>query len=627
MARKSPFIFLAVVISVVLMVPANAGAQEGNGGPPPPPPNISVGDLDFGPCADFPPDGPPLQCASLAVPLDHDEPDGPTIELNIRRIGAQVPPDEVAGNLFVNPGGPGGNPIGMVLGVGFSGVFADRNILAIDPRGVGLSAPFVCEAEVQEMLGASALAGFSKSSPSSGAPSSGAPSSGAPSSGAPIADPPTSGEPGRDPRLDDIQASIDMAAATVALCRETDGDLIDHVGTANVAKDMELVRQAMGEDKLDYFGASYGTHLGAVYAELFPDNVGRFILDGPILLNNFPAPDIGQIRGFDDALSRFAAGCAAFSDICALGDVDAIAAIEELAEILIESPLPATVEGPDGPIETEATIDDLFGAMFLSLNVGRQIWPDFADALAAGLDGDGSGLAEIAAFGEDDSFSVVTSLAVICLDDPAPASAQDALDINNAETEAGRDRFLNLVGPPDIARCLDTGLSDPLPTIDIDEGETPPILVVGNTHDPATPYQGALEFVESVRSGRLLTVIDDGHTVVARGNPCVNTIAVDFLASGALPPEGTECEPPGLIGIFGSEPGENGGLIIELVVEGSVADGVFQLGDEVLTIDGVDANIQPSVVPGQSIDIVLIRNGEELVVTVIVGPAIFWLPD
>lgn len=512
----------------------------------------------------------PIECARLRVPLDHDEPDGKTISIAVRRWPAPAGPQARRGSLILNPGGPGSSPRSMLLGVGLSGLFDEWDLIAPDPRGIGQSTALSCETAPAANVGPVNFTGD---------------------------------------RYLDVPASV---GAFVDSCLTAeDGELFSHLGTLNVAKDFDLLRAALGEEKLDYYGASYGTHVGAVYSVLFPERVGRFILDGPVLLDDVPGAVQGQIVGFEDSLDRFDAACSATAS-CPLRIAGAKRVWRHLSWRL--NSRPGEVEG------VAVGRDALIAASSRAFNVGRSSWPAFAAALQDAFDGDYRRLVSFT--GSDGGSSSSAYLAVMCSDDPSRPTAYDARRRARDEIQAGNESFANIFGPG-IARCANVPVSDePVPELNSGVAHTA-MLVIAKTHDPATPYAGALRFAEQMKSSRLLTVNDDGHTAVATGNACVDDAVAAYLASGALPEKGASCVPGGLIGISISGEGSNGGLVVASIVEGSAADGVLLVDDEILTFNGVKG--RPTVTAGLRYEIDLIRNGERLTVDLIAGGPQYWL--
>ena len=303
---------------------------------------------------------------------------------------------------------------------------------------------------------------------------------------------------------------------------------------------MDVVRALVGREKLDWFGASYGTELGATYAQIFPDHVGRMVLDGAV----DPSLDevessFAQATGFQRALEAYVADCVQ-SDDCPLGDTaDAgVQRVVDLMDQLDAKPLP----GSDGRDLTE-------GRAFYGIAVtlyDEQTWPLLTTGLQKAFDGDGSVLVALsdAYFERDEDGSYGSNIgqvisAVTCLDSP------DGL--TEEQVRAQIPRFVD--ASPVFGRalawgalgCADWPVAATSPRPQIDGKGAPPILVLGTTRDPATPYESAQALAEQLESGVLLTRDGDGHTAYLSGNKCIQKAVDTYLLDGTMPAEGTTC--------------------------------------------------------------------------------------
>lgn len=433
-------------------------------------------ELAWEPCAD-------AECATVTVPVDHDDPTGPTIDLSVLRLPAR---GDRIGALFVNFGGPGSGAVDVLRAFPLpDAVRRHFDVVAVDPRGVGGSAALDCGVDPAELYAV-------------------------------------------DPTVEDdadAEALIEISEAYAEDCESTRGELLAHVGTRDVARDFDLVRAAMGDDRIDFLGYSYGTAIGQAYADLFPDRVRTMILDGVV----DPAPTgievaVEQAQGFETALARWAAGCGD-RPTCTLDDP--VAAVDEVLA-RAESGIPAG-EGVLGPGEA---------AIGLALPLyNMNLWPALDDAVVTALEGDGSAMATLAQqyLGLVD-FSAY--FAVSCLDSPWPDSPAEHLAAAEA-AEAVAPRFGEAI-VNDYLRCA-VWPEEPDPLGPITAEDAPPILVVSTIGDPATPHENAVTVAARLESGVLLTHEGDGHTIVFQGNDCVDAIAVAYLVEQVLPPVGTRC--------------------------------------------------------------------------------------
>jgi hypothetical protein len=348
-----------------------------------------------------------------------------------------------------------------------------------------------------------------------------------------------------------------------------------------------------------------------------------------VLIDSVVDVTLEQIAGFEDALDRFDAGCAV-EDECALGDFGAKSVWRHLAWRLGEEPMTVDIDDPGLGVSGTFTVDTttLDAATALAIYVGRAYWGVFAQAVLDATWGDAELLWTLAYLWDSGPYSAAAGLGVLCADDTdRSVDATDAQQLTYQELLDGNTNFAFWLGS-ELSICRVAPVSDEsVPEVSIAEGETNPMLVIAKTHDPATPYPGALDFMEAVGPGRLLTVVDDGHTAVADGNACVDGATVRFLATGELPPEGAVCYPPGQVGVS-IEPLEEGWLVLD-VAPGSPADGIVAPGDVVVAWNGEPIPPGPSIPPqiGDSVVLTIVRDGTTLDVTVSVGPPAFWLPD
>jgi pimeloyl-ACP methyl ester carboxylesterase len=452
--------------------------------PEDPPGETAVDELDWEPCEQYP----SAECAEFQVPMDYSAPDGETLTLSLARVLA--PDDTRIGTLFTNPGGPGAtaSDFAIALPIVLPAEITERfDIVGVDPRGLETNA-IDCGVDMTELYQ--------------------------------IDHAPESGE--------EAQLLLEASEDYVDACDEHAGDLLPHMGTRDVARDLDAVREAMGEDQMNYLGYSYGTVIGQVYADMFPDRVRAMVLDGIVQLG--PAgPDNAraQAQGFERALASFAEDCNA-TDTCPLAP-DAMGAIEELIDKVDAAPIPASGDRDLGPGELKL-------GLVLPL-YHPQDWPTLATSVARALEGDGTPMMALA----DQYLSLAdfgVYYAVSCLDFSWPDDPE-ALLAEGADAAEESPHFGEAV-VNDYVRCS-MWPAEAEPLSEITAPGTPPILLVSTTGDPATPHEGAVQVAATLESGVLLTYDGEGHGVVGYGVPCVDNAVVGYLVNLDPPADGTTC--------------------------------------------------------------------------------------
>ncbi|MFE7132841.1 alpha/beta hydrolase [Streptomyces sp. NPDC057638] len=449
---------------------------------------------------------PGFQCASLKVPLEYGNPGGASIALAVARTKATGPGQRI-GSLLVNPGGPGGSAVGYLqsyAGIGYPAqVRARYDIVAVDPRGVARSAPVQC------------LSGKEMD------------------------------------RYTQVDQTPDSATETTRLatayqgfaegCAKRSAKVLPHVSTVAAARDMDILRAVLGDRTLTYVGASYGTFLGATYAELFPARSGRLVLDGA-LDPSLSAQQVNrdQTAGFETAFRSFAADCVTQSD-CPLGTGSVTAASARLKEFFTTLDARPVPTGESRPLGEALATTGVLTAMY-----DEGAWPQLREALTSAMDGDGAPLLSLAdSYYEresDGSYSnlMFANAAVNCLDLPPSFSGPEAVRAALPAFEKASPVFgrgfawaaLNCA----YWRTPATGTPHR-----IEAKGAAPILVVGTVRDPATPYAWARGLAGQLASATLLTYDGDGHTAYGRGSDCVDTAINGYLLEGAVPPRGKRC--------------------------------------------------------------------------------------
>ena len=443
---------------------------------------------------------PRLECSSLKVPLDHDDPKSRTITLALSRIAHTAAKSQ--GPLLVNPGGPGGSGLGMAGFVAASlpaELSAQYDVIGFDPRGVGRSEPAL-----------NCLPGHFKPVRPDSVPHT----------------------------LEGEAAGLERARAFAAACGTKYGDLLRHMDTVSTARDLDAIRRALGAPQLNYFGYSYGTYLGAVYAKLYPERVRRFVLDSMVDPKGVWYEDnMSQDLAFDTRHKAFTAWVAKHDATYRLGaDPAAVeAAWYGMRERLRAAPAGDTV----GPGELEDT--------FLPGGYYNGYWPQLAEAFAAYVNETDSAPL-IAAYrnlgaadaSDDNGYSVYAS--VQCRDAAWPRDwtvwrADNWAAHAKAPFSTWNNAWYN-------APCMFWPVESRTP-VDVTNDQAPPMLLFQATDDAATPYEGGVNLHRSVRGSSL--VVEEGggnHAVTLGGNACLDEHLVRYLESGTVPraKEGTAAE-------------------------------------------------------------------------------------
>ncbi|GLX01445.1 proteinase [Microtetraspora sp. NBRC 16547] len=454
--------------------------------------------LDWKDCGDG------FQCSRAEVPLDYSAPSGEKIGISLIRLPAT---GKRIGSLLINPGGPGGS--GVEYARAARSVLSEKvrsrfDVIGFDPRGVGESSPVRC------MSGGDLDAYVSLD-----------------------ASPDTPAE---------VKALEDGSKAFATACGAKAGRLLPFVGTADAARDMDVLRGVLGDSGLSYLGKSYGTYLGAVYADLFPKKVRALVLDGavdpsvPALKSNET-----QAKGFEVAMTAFLQDC--FEDgACPFSSRTVEGAMKELSDLLAradEHPLKNGL-GDGREINESWTVLGVVTPLY-----NRDSWPALREALGHAFNGDGTDLLRMADLmldrKSDGSYSNQTesNMAINCVDHPYP---KDAAAYAEGAVEARKvaPHFGNFVMWGSLP-CAYWPVAPKGTDKKLTAAGAPPIVVVGTSRDPATPYEWAEGLASQLSSGVLLGFDGDGHTAYRTGSECVDKVVDDYLISLKAPKHGTMC--------------------------------------------------------------------------------------
>ena len=447
-----------------------------------------------------------LECATIQVPLDWSDPEGATIGIAVNRLAAGNQ-DERIGSLLINPGGPGGSGMELTESFAFFGgdlLLEHYDVVGFDPRGVRLSAPINCGTD--EELDAYFLADVTIETEA------------------------------------DLNREIERTTAFAQRCRELTGPVIENIDTASAARDMDVIRAVLGDDKLHFLGFSYGTQLGANYATLYPENVGHMVLDGAVdfLL---PAEDLsaGQAGGFELALERYIENCISTSNCPLPRDVDL--AKREIRDIAIEARdegFPSSAEDVNGQLMIYGIVVTLYDEgswIYLSAALDEVITEGTADLFL-----------QLANFyldrnedGEYQGNSTEAFTAISCLDEPDyPDITIDEYRQFERSIEQYSPTFgwwfASGVGCSGWPWNADTIVDDLGPAADAG-----PIVVIGTSGDPATPYEWAESLSDRLPNAALVTYIGDGHTAYGRSNQCIVDAIDAYFVNDVIPDSGLTC--------------------------------------------------------------------------------------
>ncbi|MFE6939788.1 alpha/beta hydrolase [Streptomyces chartreusis] len=451
---------------------------------------------------------PGFQCATMRAPLDYTKPEAGNTQLAVARKKA-TGPGKPLGSLLVNPGGPGGSAIGYLqqyAGIGYpTDVRARYDMVAVDPRGVARSEPVEC-------LSGRAMDAYTQT----------------------------------DFTPDDAKETAELVEAQKKFaegCGKDAPGLLRHVSTAEAARDMDILRSVLGDEKLSYVGASYGTFLGATYAGLFPDRVGRLVLDGA-MDPSLPARrmNLDQTAGFETAFRAFAKDCVRQRD-CPLGSRSSEVGhnLKAFFDKLDAQPIPTG--DPDGrELGESLATTGVIAAMY-----DEGAWEALRDGLTSAMrENDGAGLLALSdSYYERDGDGRYTNLmfanaAVNCVDLPPAFSTPDEVRRSLPAFEKASPVFGEGLAWATL-NCAYWPVAATGEPHRIEAKGAAPIVVVGTTRDPATPYRWAQALSRQLSSSRLLTYDGDGHTAYGRGSDCIDDTINAYLLRGTPPVGGKRC--------------------------------------------------------------------------------------
>jgi pimeloyl-ACP methyl ester carboxylesterase len=463
--------------------------------------------IDWQPCTDIESDA-PLECATVPVPLDYDDAGGKQIDIAITRLAA-TDPARREGAILINPGGPGasGREVAAAFGIPLGGAapeLAERfDLIGFDPRGVGRSNPVRCVDDAWKdryLL------------------------------------------PDSTPDTPVEQADLLESGELLTRCSTELGDTLQEYSTNNTARDMDRIREALGDDQISFYGISYGTLLGATYGGMFPDRVRALVLDSALSPDVAVEPEIvGQLRGFRASFDAWAASCAADTTcpFAAASAAEVTARWQALGDALDVSPLDVGGRPVNREVTALATITALYD---------RSVWTILAQALADAERGDGTTLQAIA-----DLYNGRNADGTYSNQSEAMAVISCASGLTDMDDLAGWDLVgvSPLFGPIVAASPSFTAapaFCDPAnmePQASIAFAGTAPVIVIGGTGDPATPFPMAERMVNRIGSKATLVVFDgEGHGQ-SLTDPCLLEVVTQALLTATAPAAGTVCTQQG----------------------------------------------------------------------------------
>lgn len=445
-----------------------------------------------------------FQCAKVKVPLDYSKPGGDTIEIAALKLATKG--NNKKGSLLVNPGGPGGSGYDFVRDAGSTNISekvrANYDVVGFDPRGVNRSAPVTCLTDQERDASRAKIYNL-----------------------------------GTDAGMAEALADNKVIAAK---CAEKTGPVLGHIDTVSAARDLDILRGVLNDSKLNYLGYSYGTFLGSTYASLFPDNVGRMVLDGamdPSL--SYEELTSGQAKAFEKAIRAYVTHCLEGS-ACPLSGTpdDAVGQIQDLIKAVEATPRSAK----DGRMVNAS----MFVSGFILPFYNDDNWPVLTQALDSALKGDMTPMLRLADFGADrepngsySSNSTFAFNAINCLD--YPMSADTAAMRAEEQTLRELSPTLGYYFAYGGTNCKDwpyKNLRTPAPA---DYKGSADIVVVGTTGDPATPVEWASALRKQLGTASLLTWKGEGHTAYGRSNDCIGNAVDGYLVDGRTPADNTVC--------------------------------------------------------------------------------------
>jgi pimeloyl-ACP methyl ester carboxylesterase len=447
-----------------------------------------------------------FQCGRTQVPIDYDKPTGSTLPLFLVKVVLAGQSNRI-GSLVVNPGGPGASGADAAIGLALTmptDVLQRFDLVGFDPRGVGLSTPVEC------------ISG-------------------------PLKDTLAASEP-RPTTSAQIDAAFALTRKVADACAKKYGNALGTFNTTDTARDMDRIREALGDQKINYLGYSYGTTLGSTYAELFPKRIRSFVLDGVVDPDATPQSDAeASAAGLEKSFDAFAANCTQLPSGCPVGG-DPRGFVQALLTQAEQSPIPSAKQG-----ETRKATAGIVLTAVLAALYDTSSWPQLAQALAAAQKGDSQGLFSLAdSYNgrlQNGSYSnlIDANLAINCADTDQNVSVAQIRKLDAAWNT--KYPFFGAGAAVGLYTCS-AWKADRTPLPKRKAVSSAPILVVGNSGDPVTPLPGAVDMAKDLKSAVLLTWQGQGHTSYPK-TPCVAKAVDSYLIDLTVPMDGLTCPAQG----------------------------------------------------------------------------------
>ncbi|MDQ2750350.1 MAG: alpha/beta hydrolase [Actinomycetota bacterium] len=442
-----------------------------------------------------------FDCARLQVPLNHDDESGKSIAIEVIRVHDSH--NTSGESLMVNPGGPGGSGVELAVGLAIQvsdTLLSHYDLLGFDPRGVGLSSPVSCISDDEkDQLNAAAPDVLTATG---------------------------------------LAEAKHLAEMVATKCNAKYGSSLADYNTVQTARDMEQIRGAVGNKPLNYLGFSYGTELGSIYAHLYPEHVRAAVLDGAVdPLSDDLTSFADQLKGFEGAFDQFQANCLTRAACKKLGNPRQV--VYDLAKQANQTPLTSSKSGEHRTATGSIVLTGVLSALY-----SQSDWPDLGQALIDAKGGDAKGLFKLADSynqrGPDGHYSNISEAnTTVNCNDAKPGPSDETIKATAIKWAKDYPMF-GRWSAPSLFSCQ-VWQADRTPVPLPSAPTVNKVLVIGNLHDPATPYKGAVDLAQAMGNAALLSWDGEGHTSFLQGSHCIDDYVEAYLISGTVPPPKKTC--------------------------------------------------------------------------------------